>query len=181
MPDYRRVKDGITYFFTVVTYNRLPIFKSEKARELLHAAWQEVQSRHLFTTDSICLLPEHIHCIWTLPEDDRDYSMRWKEIKRLFSQRYLLQIGPGEERNLSRIKRREVAIWQRRFWEHMIRDQEDLNRHIDYIHYNPVKHGYVKQVSDWPWSSFHRYVKQGYYPNDWGQADEGSKGMDFGE
>jgi len=98
--------------------------------------------------------------------------VRWKEIKRLFSKGYLEQIGPGEARNASRQKRGEAAIWQRRFWEHTLRDEADLNRHVDYIHYNPVKHGLVKRAADWPWSSFHRYVKEGFYDIDWGQGSE---------
>ena len=98
--------------------------------------------------------------------------MRWKEIKRLFARDYLQQIGPGEYRNESRQKRGEAAIWQRRFWEHTLRDEADLNRHLDTIHYNPVKHGLVKRVTDWPWSSFHRYVRMGYYTPDWGEVME---------
>jgi putative transposase len=96
----------------------------------------------------VCLLPDHIHCIWTLPDRDINYSVRWKEIKRLFTKSYLEQIGPGDIRSESRVRRGEAAIWQRRFWEHTIRDQTDLNHHLDYIHYNPVKHGLVQTVSD---------------------------------
>jgi putative transposase len=94
----------------------------------------------------------------------------WKEIKRKFTRGYLLEVGPGGERNASRVKRGEAAVWQRRFWEHTIRDEEDLNRHLEYIHYNPVKHGLVKHAADWPWSSFHRYVREGYYAGDWGET-----------
>jgi putative transposase len=103
--------------------------------------------------------------------------MRWREIKRLFSKGYLEQIGPGEVRNESRIKQGEAAIWQRRFWEHTIRNQEDLNRHVDYIHFNPVKHGLVKNVSDWPWSSFHRFVIMGHYDRSWGEGIEKTLGV----
>jgi putative transposase len=131
-----------------------------------------VQNNHPFQIDAVCLLPEHIHCIWTLPEGDVDYSMRWKEIKRTFTQAYLDQIGPGGPRNASRQKQGEAAVWQRRFWEHTLRDEEDFNRHVDYIHYNPVKHGLVNRVADWPWSSFHRYVEMGYYERDWGKRIE---------
>jgi len=130
----------------------------------------DVRKRFPFTTDAVCLLPEHIHCIWTLPDRDINYSVRWKEIKRLFTKSYLDQIGPGDIRSESRVRRGEAAIWQRRFWEHTIRDQTDLCRHLDYIHYNPVKHELVQTVSDWPWSSFHRYVKMGYYETNWGEA-----------
>jgi REP-associated tyrosine transposase len=183
MPQYQRSHiEGGTYFFTVVSYERVKIFTTNDARKLLHDAWMDVCKRFPFNTIAVCLLPEHMHCIWSLPEGDANYSMRWKEIKRLFTKGYLSQIGPGEIRSDSRLKRREAAIWQRRFWEHTIRDQDDLNRHIDYVHYNPVKHGFVKRVVEWPWSSFHRYIKAGYYENDWGESVERSLwGLDCGE
>jgi putative transposase len=171
MPEYRRSPiEGGTYFFTVVTFNRLPILTTFEARKLLRMAWMDVRERYPFTIDAVCLVPEHLHCIWTLPDGDANYSIRWKEIKRLFTKGYLTQIGPGETRNESRLRRGEAAIWQRRFWEHTIRDEVDLNRHRDYIHYNPVKHGLVKIVAEWPWSSFHRYVGLGYYEAGWGEA-----------
>ena len=130
----------------------------------------------------MCLLPEHLHCIWSLPEGDAAYPVRWKEIKRLFTKAYLARVGPGEERNESRLKQGEAAIWQRRYWEHMIRDEDDLRRHEDYIHYNPVKHGLVQQVADWRWSSFHRYVCMGYYEPDWGgTVEKVLEGMVVGE
>jgi len=183
MPNYRRswVKGG-TFFFTVVTYHRQPILTSDTARRLLRSAWKEVQQRFPFTIDAVCLLPEHIHCIWVLPEEDADYSVRWKEIKRLFTQRYLEQIGIGEARSASRLRRGEAAIWQRRFWEHTIRDEADLNRHRETIHYNPVKHGQVDRVSAWRWSSFHRYVRMGFYDLAWVQGVEADmKTMRCGE
>ena len=171
MLDYRRSKiAGGSFFFTLVTFNRLPIFTAEPARAILHSAWIEVQERFPFQTDAVVLLPDHIHCIWTLPDGNGNFSARWNAIKRLFTQGYLVQIGPGETRNASRQKRGEAAVWQRRFWEHMLRDNVDLNRHLDYIHYNPVKHGLVKKAGDWPWSSFHRYVKMGFYTPDWGEG-----------
>lgn len=183
MPEYRRVKvNGGCFFFTVVTFHRRPFLTDEKVRGLLHDAWINTRNRFPFTTEAICLLPDHIHCIWQLPENDTDYSVRWKEIKRLFTKGYLQQIGPGDERNDSHIKKGEAGIWQRRFWEHTIRDQEDFNRHVEYIHYNPVKHGLVNQVLDWPWSSFHRYIKMGVYDQDWGWNDrEESAGIEFAE
>ncbi len=134
-----------------------------------------------FKTVAVCLLPEHLHCAWTQPENDQNFSLRWKEIKRLFTKGYLENIGPGESRNASRQKRGEAAIWQRRFWEHVIRDQNDLDRHIEYIHYNPVKHGLVERVVDWPWSSFHRFVKMGLYAPEWGPAEDKVVGSAFGE
>ena len=169
-------------FFTVVTYHRKPILTGERERNFLHAAWEDVRTRFPFETIAVCLLPDHLHCVWKLPEKDMNYSIRWKEIKRLFTKAYLEQIGPGEKRNQSRIRHQEAAIWQRRFWEHTIRDQQDLNYHIDYVHYNPVKHGLVQMVGDWPWSSFHRYVKAGWYEVDWGEAVEKSFGeLEYGE
>ena len=173
MPNYHRVfVEGATYFFTVVTFNRLPLLTTDEGRAILHDAWLEVQGRFPFRTVAVCLLPEHLHCIWSLPEGEAGYPLRWKEIKRLFTRSYLALVGPGEERNTSRLKQGEAAIWQRRYWEHLIRDEQDLRRHEDYIHYNPVKHGLVQRVVDWPWSSFHRYVRMGYYERDWGGALE---------
>lgn len=169
MPEYRRSRiGGGTFFFTVVTFARQPIFTSEPARRILHHAWKDVMDRFPYILDAVCLLPDHIHCIWTLPEEDSNYSVRWKEIKRLFTKDFLAEIGTGEHRNKSRQKRNEAAIWQRRFWEHTIRDDLDLERHIEYIHFNPVKHGLVQRVRDWPWSSFKRFVRMGYYSIDWG-------------
>jgi putative transposase len=107
--------------------------------------------------------------------------VRWKEIKRQFTQRYLAEIRPGESRSLSRQKRGEAGIWQRRFWEHAISDDDDLGRHVDTIHFNPVKYGLVKKAKDWQWSSFHRYVQVGYYDTDWGQACEYWDESKFGE
>ncbi len=182
MPEYRRARiQGGTYFFTVVTYHRLPILTDDKARIILKEAWMDVMKRFPFTQDAVCLLPEHIHCVWTLPEGDLDYSIRWREIKRYFTREYQKKYGGLEVPDESRVKRREGTIWQRRFWEHSIRDQEDLNRHIEYIHFNPVKHGLVKSVSDWPWSSFHRYVRDGYYHESWGEGEGLADGKGFGE
>ncbi|MDO9087695.1 MAG: transposase [Anaerolineaceae bacterium] len=174
MPEYRRLRiNAGTYFFTVVTYNRIPLFNRPQCRDILHSAWLDTQRRFPFETKAICLLPDHLHCIWQLPEDDVNYSIRWKEIKRLFTIQYLVGIGPGEKRNESRQKRGEAAIWQRRFWEHTIMDDEDFGRHFDYIHYNPIKHGYVEKASDWKWTSLHKYIKEGVYDNDWVGGDEG--------
>jgi putative transposase len=169
MPEYRRLLlEGGTFFFTVVTYRRLPILTSPVSRNLLRLAWEKTMERYPFTTDALCLLPDHLHCILTLPQGDTNYSIRWGEIKRIFSKAYLQKTGEGEPRNESPRKRGEAAIWQRRFWEHTIRDETDLNVHLNYIHYNPVKHGLVSNVSDWPWSSFQRFVKLGFYDPGWG-------------
>lgn len=181
MPNYRRLHGGLAYYFTVVTYNRLPILTTEKSSEILTHAWNIVKERFPFTTVALCVLPDHLHTIWTLPETDDNYSLRWKEIKRQFTKRYLTEVGPGEVRSQSRQKRGEAAIWQRRFWEHTITNDEDLARHVDYIHFNPVKHGLVEKVADWQWSSFHRYVREGVYTPEWGQACEYRKDNKFGE
>ncbi len=183
MPEYRRImQPGGTYFFTVVTYNRQPLFLSQQCRDILHSAWVNVQSCHPFETIALCLLPEHIHVIWKMPEEDANYPMRWKEIKRIFTREYLREVGPGGVRNESRIFQGEAAIWQRRYWAHLILDQDDLNNHIDYIHINPLKHRLVHQVSEWPWSTFNGYRKKGIYSSDWGgKADIRLMDKDLGE
>lgn len=181
MPEYRRFRvEGGIYFFTVVTYLRRPILSSITARRILHDAWENTRERFPFQTLAVCLLPDHLHCIWKLPEGDANYSVRWKEIKYHFTIRYLKAGGIEEQRNESRQKRQEAAIWQRRFWEHTIEDENDLEEHLDYVHYNPVKHGLVQSVSDWEWSSFHRYVKSGLYDQGWNGGSEGRIiGMDY--
>ncbi|MHC1740368.1 MAG: transposase [Anaerolineaceae bacterium] len=174
MPQYKRfLIDGGIYFFTVVTYKHLPILMTDTARRLLHQAWMDTQRRFPFETIAICLLPDHVHFIWQLPEGDANYSIRWREIKRRFTRGYLREIGPGEPRNGSHQKHHEAAIWQRRFWEHTILDEEDFENHLDYIHYNPIKHGYVTRSADWEWSSFRRYVNDGIYDLDWVGGDAG--------
>jgi putative transposase len=121
-----------------------------------------------FSIDAWVLMPDHLHCIWTLPDGDRDFSTRWSLIKRSVS-RFAAHVAlDPSARNASARKHRESTIWQRRFWEHQIRDELDFARHLDYIHFNPVKHGYVERVVDWPYSTFHRYVRDGVYAKDWG-------------
>ncbi len=173
MPEYRRSwVPGGTFFFTLVTFNRRPIFSSEANCQLFTRVWNDVQSRHPFESIAACVLPDHIHAIWKLPEDDADYPMRWKEIKRLFTQEYNRNNLKGMVRSQSQQIQGEATIWHRRYWEHTIRDQDDLNAHIDYVHINPLKHGLVNMVKEWPWSSFHRYVRMGIYPTDWGGKAE---------
>lgn len=181
MPSYHRESAGNTYFFTVITYRLMPILNGEKSTEILRSAWKTVAERFPFSTVGICLMPDHIHTIWTLPEDDQNNSLRWKEIKRQFTKRYLAEIGPVGDRNRSREKRGEAAVWQRRFWEHTIRDDDDLARHINYIHFNPVKHGLVTEVEDWRWSSFHRFMREGYYGPEWRKSITGVEDNEFGE
>ena len=164
MPNYRRAKfEGGYYFFTVVTHQRAELFHNELARCVLREAIEKTRSRRPFETVAFCLLFEHLHCIWKLPENDADYSMRWASIKGQFSKEYLNLIGQRTKVIASRARKGEVCIWQRRFWEHQIRDENDLQRHVDYIHYNPVKHGLVREVEDWPWSTYHKYIKDGFY------------------
>ena len=132
MPEYRRsILEGGTFFFTVVTFNRQPILTTPVAREILHSAWVTIQDRFPFETEPVCLLPEYVHCICRSPEGDSNYSICWKEIKRLFTRDYWNQVRPGELLNKSHQKQREAAIWQRRFWEHTIRNQEDFARHME--------------------------------------------------
>ena len=183
MSNYIRAKfTGGLYFFTLVTFNRRPFLTSPLARKTLRFVWKDVQSRYPFEVNAICLLPDHLHCIWRLPEGDADFSNRWMSIKAIFSKRYLSMGGHEGQRNTSRKKRGEAAIWQRRFWEHLIRDDSDYARHFDYIHYNPVKHGYVKRPRDWHWSSFHRYLRHGYYDEEWGLSGHVIEdSQDFGE
>jgi len=164
MSHYRRVKFcGGYYFFTVVCYKRRKILAGEIARKCLRHAFEKVRSERHFETIAFCLLPEHLHCIWKLPEGDGDFSIRWSLIKRDFTINYLKEGGKESTQSSSRLKHRHRGIWQKRFWEHQIRDERGLQSHIDYIHYNPVKHELVKDVDEWQWSTYHKYVKAGYY------------------
>jgi putative transposase len=174
MPDYRRLyQKGGTYFFVVATYLRQPFLTQPAAREIFHNTITAVQKKHPFRMDAICLLPDHLHCIWTLPDTDDNFSVRWSEIKRQFTHQYRSTLKYEVTRNKSREDRDERSIWQRRFWEHLIRDDKDYETHLNYIHYNPVKHGYVTRPADWEWSSFHRFVRDGAYPPDW--SDQGKE------
>jgi len=164
MPNYKRAKfPGGYYFFTVVTYRRTRLFLEESARRCLRRAIEQTRTARPFETIALCLLLDHLHCIWKLPENDADFSTRWASIKGTFSREYLRQSRRKGSTDCSRKRKGEVLIWQRRFWEHQIRDEHDLQRHVDYIHYNPVKHGLVERVEDWPWSTYHRYLTQRYY------------------
>jgi putative transposase len=182
MATFRRaVVPGATYLFTVNTHQRMKVLTNASFYSALKHALRRVNVEHPFTTDASVLLPDHLHCIWTLPPGDANYALRWNLIKRLVSQatRQLIEALM----NRSRQQRRELGLWQRRFWEHQIRDEQDLIKHVEYIHWNPVKHGYVARVRDWPYSSFHGYVKQGLYPLDWASSDEANKTAeeDYGE
>ena len=137
---------------------------------------RETRRRHPFSIDAVVVLPDHLHTVWTLPEGDADFSTRWRLIKTSFSR----DLADGEPVSGSRAAKGERGIWQRRYWEHTIRDEKDFERHIDYVRINPVKHGLVKRVSDWPYLSFHRMVTQGLYPKDWA-GDVSSLDGEFGE
>jgi putative transposase len=172
MSRYRRwYVPGGTYFFTVVAYRRLPIFREALARDCLHRAIAKIQRDWPFGLVAIVLLPDHLHAVWTLPRGDDRYSIRWKRIKEVFTREYLEAGGRELRPNASRKHQGECGIWQRRFWEHTVEDEDDLKRCVDYVHYNPKKHGYVTSVRDWRWSSFHRFVSQGEYEIGWGSAD----------
>ncbi|MBD1848663.1 transposase [Leptolyngbya sp. GB1-A1] len=169
MPYYRRSKiAGGTYFFTQVTHQRQPWLCSEIARSLLRSALLKVGAKYPFTIEAIVLLPDHLHCIWTLPPNDSDYATRWRLIKSEVTRQGSDLLGVQASRSESRQKRQEGNLWQRRFWEHTIRDEADFARHCDYIHYNPVRHGLCERAVDWQYSSFHRFVAQGVYSKDWG-------------
>ena len=164
MTAYRRYRlKGGCYFFTVALAERRSRLLTEYIQGL-RAAFREVTQAHPFTMEAVVILPDHLHCIWTLPAGDDDFSTRWRQIKAAFSR----QLPNTERRSKSRVQKGERGIWQRRFWEHAIRDEVDYQRHVDYLHYNPVKHGYVTQVADWPHSSFRRFERLGVYPRDWG-------------
>lgn len=167
---YRRSKTpGASYFFTLVTYDRLPIFSSPESFDLLHEALRYTIDSRPFLLDAFVVMPDHIHYVWTLPDNDADYPTRIGMVKSYFSKRYRGLEGSG---TLSRTAKGEKSIWQRRYWEHQIFDEIDFTKHVEYIHYNPVKHGRVKAPKDWQWSSFHEYVGKGIYDKHWGSFNE---------
>lgn len=182
MPNYRRARiPGGTYFFTLVTYQRRAFFSELHNHDLLQDVLTEVGKTYPFKMDAWVVLPDHFHCIWTLPDGDSDYSKRWGLIKAKFSQRIMNTQGRSDEKVVLKPYRREAPIWQRRFWEHLIRDEEDYRRHVEYIHYNPVKHGFVQRVREWPYSSFHGFCQRGLYSLDWGFNDALIFTGNFGE
>ena len=181
MPECRRADiPGATYFFTVITYRRQALLTDLRCRESLRIAIDKVRLEMPFKIVAWVLMPDHLHAVWQLPQNDKDFSLRWSLIKQHVT-RDCASWLPRQGLLTSRDKRGEGSLWQRRFWEHLIRDETDLARHVNYIHYNPVKHGYVTNVADWPYSTFHRYVKEGTYPEDWGGTIETNDGKNFGE
>ena len=168
MSIYRRARiPGASYFFNVNLEDRTSSLLIERVGALRQAF---LLTRHElpFVIDAIVILPDHLHCIWTLPDGDSDYPMRWQRIKGRFTR----ACPDGEMVSSSRGRKRERGIWQRRYWEHLLRDERDVSSHVDYIHYNPVKHGHVDRVIDWSHSSFHRYVRQQQLPPDWAGSRE---------
>jgi putative transposase len=175
MVRYRRnFLPGGTYFFTVTLSERRSTALVDHVGEL-RDAFRAARHARPFAVEAIVILPDHLHAIFTLPPDDTDFSGRWRRIKGHFSSA-LIDAGIELKRNANGA----LALWQRRFWEHTIRNDDDFTRHVDYIHFNPVKHGLVSRVCDWPHSSFHRYVREKMLPQDWaGNVREGK--ADFGE
>ena len=156
-----------TFFFTATLADRRSRALVENIRLLRHA-FRVTRHERPFSVDAVVVLPDHLHIVMTLPTDDADYPGRWKRFKSLFTRLVARRGGAG-----SKSRRGEYALWQRRYWEHTIRDDADFERRVNYVHYNPVKHGLVTRVADWPFSSFHRYVAAGILPRDWaGDASE---------
>ena len=174
MVRYRRNRvPGGTFFFTVTLRDRRSRALVEYVGAL-RSAVRTTREERPFTIDAAVILPDHLHAIFTLPPGDADFSGRWRRIKSLFTR----QVRSRER--VARSPKGDYRLWQSRFWEHTIRDDNDYARHIDYIHWNPVKHGLVSRVCDWPYSSFHRYVRMGWLAEDWG-GDVGDPGGHFGE
>lgn len=180
MATFRRSSaKGATWFFTAVTQDRQPVLTHPDVLLAVKNAMHRVRKSHPFQVLAWATLPGHIHTVWRLPEGDAAYSIRWALIKRHTAQasRHLVTVSLPE----SARKRGEIGLWQRRYWEHQIRDEADLRRHVDYVHYNPVKHGLVTRAADWPYSTFSRYVERGLLPEDWGMAAPPADNGRFGE
>ncbi|HPF37008.1 MAG TPA: transposase [Phycisphaerae bacterium] len=168
VPNFRRShQPGGTFFFTVVTHRRHPIFADSLAREVLRHSIDQTRRRRPFEINAIVLLPDHLHLIWTQPEGDADFSTRWRKIKESFSRNYRRQGGQPGAISQGQHRKGLTGFWQPRFWEHTIRDDVDFRRHVDYIHFNPAKHGLASCPHAWAWSSFSNWVRSGVYPLDW--------------
>ena len=164
---YRRAwQAGGTYFFTVNLAERSRTLLVDHI-DVLREAVRKVKTVHPFDILAWVVMPDHLHAIWALPENDADFAMRWMLIKAGFSR----GIPRGEWINASKRRKGERGLWQKRFWEHLIVNEDDLQRHIDYVHINPVKHGHVELASEWPYSSIHRYIRLGWVPQDWAAKD----------
>ena len=175
MPDYRRRRvPGGCYFFTLNLLDRRSSLLTDHI-DALRDAIAHVRAAHPFHIDAMSVMPDHLHAVITLPVGDADFSTRWSLVKARFSR----SIPAGESISRSRDRKRERGIWQRRFWEHAIADDDDYIHHIDYTHYNPVKHGHVTRPIDWPYSTFHQYVAQGILDPHWA-TNELPKDFDWG-
>ena len=169
MPNYRRAYvPGGTFFFTLKTEHNAPIFSDPEHVKRLGAILRDARAHWPYTTHAIVVLPDHLHAIWSLPSGDTNYSTRWAWIKKEFTRQFLSADGEEQPTSLSRQKNRRRGVWQRRFWEHTIESEADFDAHFDYIHWNPVKHGYVECPGQWQYSSFHRWVSEGAYSHNWG-------------
>ena len=179
MATYRRSHaTGATWFFTVASHHRLPILVRRDVLLALRHAITQTRERHPFEIVAWVVLPDHMHALWTLPEADGDYALRWALIKRQTAQAVRDAIPPVTSKSMQ--ARGEIGL-RRRYWEHQIHDENDLLRHIDYIHFNPVKHGLVASPNLWSHSTFHRYVREGLLPTDWMVGSEPSMDGGFGE
>ena len=168
MPNYRRYRvPGGCWFFTVALADRRSRVLVDHIDDLRHAV-ATVRERHPFHIDAMVVLPDHVHAVWTLPDGDCDFSRRWYLVKVAFTRAVVRSSTPVPRGG----RLGERRLWQRRFWEHLIRDDDDFARHVDYCHVNPMKHGRVARVGDWPYSSFHRAVREGIYSADWGGTVE---------
>lgn len=164
---YRRLRvEGAAYFFTVVTHDRRALFHDDELVGLLQAAITHVQSRHPFEVEAQVILPDHLHAIWQMPSGDANYAKRWRLIKEAFT-RSCMKVRSVPARSSIAKARGEQLVWQRRFWEHLIRDEADFAEHLDYIHLNPVRHGLAATPGDWPLSSFRSWIDRGYYDERW--------------
>jgi putative transposase len=167
MPRYLRTRvTGGSFFFTVVTERRQRMLTQEPVRLALRHAIQAVRSERPFRIDGWVLLPDHLHAVWTLPNGDDDYATRWRLIKAGVTHRLGLACHNPAVMTTRRRAKEQGSLRQHRYWEHWLRDEDDMRQHLQYLHFNPVKHGLVSRAADWPWSSFHRYVADGVYPDD---------------
>lgn len=168
---YRRTSvPGASYFFTLVTHQRKRVFADARNVERWHAAVSKVQRTRPFIVEAQVVLPDHVHMIWTLPENDADYATRIRLVKTALTKDVSLQ-ATGATTNASRAGKGERDVWQRRYWEHLIRDERDFQAHVDYIHLNPVQHGFVARPGDWLHSTFRSWLEQGAYEPWWGSED----------
>ena len=184
MPNYHRDRtEGGTWFFTVVAFERRPIFCRERFRNSLNQSILKTRENHPFKINAWVLLPDHLHCVWTLPENDANFSIRWKLIKQYVSRDCQSTFRMQTEISAIKKMRRESSIWQRRFWEHRIQGEKDFENHLNYLHFNPVKHGLCQSPSQWPFSSFHKYQSRGVYSKDWAAMEPPvySEELEFGE